>query len=149
MTDFYTKLKDDLNAVETDYPMRWVGSSYGNDACGSVTLNICDTSETYVQLFAFEFPEEAIAEELTQFSITTFINGEPNYTAWEGNDYQEAVDCAVEYAKAIWKEWVPVIIDEDDGFEHEGQWITDRTKSPCGRFDLTEEESNKLYGPAK
>ena len=34
----------------------------------------------------------------------------------------------------------------EDGFEHEGMWITDRTKSPCGRFELTPEESEKLYG---
>lgn len=31
-------------------------------------------------------------------------------------------------------------------FEFEGVMITDRTKSPCGRFDLTEEESIDLYG---
>lgn len=34
----------------------------------------------------------------------------------------------------------------DDGFEFEGIWITDRTKSPCGRFDLTPEEADELYG---
>jgi len=33
-------------------------------------------------------------------------------------------------------------------FEHDGIMITDRTKSPCGRFDLTDEESDKLYGNA-
>ena len=37
----------------------------------------------------------------------------------------------------------------EHGFEHEGMWITDRTKSPCGRFDLTEEESLKTYGRPK
>ena len=31
-------------------------------------------------------------------------------------------------------------------FEFDGICITDRTKSPCGRFDLTEKESNELYG---
>ena len=31
-------------------------------------------------------------------------------------------------------------------FEFEGVMITDRTKSPCGRFDLNEEESIDLYG---
>jgi hypothetical protein len=35
---------------------------------------------------------------------------------------------------------------DDDGFEFEGIWITDRTKSPCGRFDLTPEQSDELYG---
>jgi len=37
-------------------------------------------------------------------------------------------------------------VDNEHGFEHEGTWITDRTKSPCGRFELTPEESEKLYG---
>ena len=40
-------------------------------------------------------------------------------------------------------------MNNNGGFEHEGQWITDRTKSPCGRFDLTEEESLKTYGHPK
>ena len=34
----------------------------------------------------------------------------------------------------------------DDGFEYDGIWILDRTKSPCGRFDLTPEEAANLYG---
>lgn len=34
----------------------------------------------------------------------------------------------------------------DDGFEFEGIWITDRRKSPCGRFDLTPEQADELYG---
>jgi len=34
----------------------------------------------------------------------------------------------------------------DDGFEFEGIWITDRMKSPCGRFDLTPEQADELYG---
>jgi len=33
-----------------------------------------------------------------------------------------------------------------DGFEYGGIWILDRTKSPCGRFDLTPEEADNLYG---
>lgn len=116
MTDFYTNLKDDLNGihrpdVELTYPMLWTESSYHHDACGSVMLDIHEPSETYVQLFAFETAEEAAAEDLTQFSITTFINGEPNYTAWEGHDRKEAMEVAHEYAKAIWKEWVPVNAD--------------------------------------
>jgi hypothetical protein len=37
-------------------------------------------------------------------------------------------------------------MNDEDGFEFEGVWITDRYKSPCGRFDLTEEQSKELYG---
>lgn len=110
MTDLET-IKDLLNAVAdkaNEYPMRWIGSSYGNDACGSVMLDINEESETYVQMFAFETAEEAASENLKQYSISTFINGEPNYTAWEGDNGLEAMEVAHEYAKAIWKEWVPV-----------------------------------------
>jgi hypothetical protein len=32
------------------------------------------------------------------------------------------------------------------GFEHEGVWIEDSTKSPCGRFDLTPEQQRETYG---
>jgi hypothetical protein len=35
---------------------------------------------------------------------------------------------------------------KDDGFEFDGVWITDRYKSPCGRFVLTQEQSDELYG---
>lgn len=35
---------------------------------------------------------------------------------------------------------------DDKGFEWQGVWIEDRTKSPCGRFDLTPEQSTALYG---
>lgn len=34
----------------------------------------------------------------------------------------------------------------DEGFEFEGVWITDITKTPCGRFDLSPEQSEELYG---
>jgi len=36
--------------------------------------------------------------------------------------------------------------DDAEAFEFEGVRITDKTKSPCGRFDLTPEQSEKLYG---
>lgn len=36
--------------------------------------------------------------------------------------------------------------DDAEAFEFEGVTITDRNKSPCGRFDLTPEESKDLYG---
>jgi hypothetical protein len=34
----------------------------------------------------------------------------------------------------------------NEGFEFDGMWITDRTKSPCGRFDLSPEQADELYG---
>jgi len=37
-------------------------------------------------------------------------------------------------------------MQRNEGFEFEGIWILDRTHSPCGRFDLTPEEADNLYG---
>lgn len=39
--------------------------------------------------------------------------------------------------------------EQYEGFEHDGVWITDHTKSPCGRFDLTPEQSKATYGNKK
>tara|TARA_R100000781_G_C4059864_1_gene120637 strand:- start:291 stop:653 length:363 start_codon:yes stop_codon:yes gene_type:complete len=39
------------------------------------------------------------------------------------------------------------MVNKSHSFEFEGVTITNRLKSPCGRFDLSEEESSKLYGP--
>ena len=148
MTDFYNILRDLLNASEdAKFPMRWTESSYANDACGSVMLDIDEEGETYVQMFAFETAEEAAAEDLKQYSITTFMNGEPNYTAWEGDNYEDALSAAVEYANYIWENHAPS--KKDEGFDYGGIWITDRTKTPCGRIDLTEEESVQMYGHPK
>ena len=36
--------------------------------------------------------------------------------------------------------------EETEAFEFEGITITDKSKSPCGRFDLTPEQSKELYG---
>jgi len=112
---FHETIRDMLNAAADkagEYPMRWTESSFHHDACGSVMLDIHEASETYVQMFAFETAEEAAAEDLKQYSITTFINGQPNYTAWEGHDGLEAMEVAHEYAKAIWNslasEWAAV-----------------------------------------
>ena len=39
------------------------------------------------------------------------------------------------------------MVNELHSFEFEGVMITNRLKSPCGRFDLSEEESSEFYGP--
>ena len=267
MTDFYKALLEEISALPESKMagIKWVDSSYCNDACGSIMYNHDNDQETYVQLFAFETKADAI-QELgekygTQYSIKVSINGgtdwhdawdgddreeamvqaiieaekmmsmdadkggatktdfletltdelnartnqidadwdfcvfgtpsqyvalyewgmdddfptyvwvviEPNGyvedglhfptytvivsvngerdTVYEGKDRNTAIAFAIAKAVQIENEWVPN--DVEHGFEHEGMWITDRTKSPCGRFDLTEEESNELYGPAK
>ena len=62
------------------------------------------------------------------------------------NDEDEAIAEAVKLAKQMHNEFMPVVEEDQDGFEHEGMWITDRMMSPCGRFELTEEQSKEIYG---
>jgi len=55
---------------------------------------------------------------------------------------------SLEQAQDILLEQLSMDVRKDDAeaFEFEGVTITDRNKSPCGRFDLTPEESKDLYG---
>ena len=153
MTNFYEALLEEIDALPASKMagIKWENSSYSNDACGSIMYAHDNDHETYVQLFAFETKADAIqelGEEYgTQYAIKVSINGETDWEdAWDGDDREEAMVQAIIAAENM------MSMDADNaehGFEHEGMWITDRTKSPCGRFDLTEEESLKLYGPAK
>lgn len=63
-------------------------------------------------------------------------------------DYIQAE--SLEQAQDILLEQLSMDVRNDDAeafeFEFEGVTITDRNKSPCGRFDLTPEESKDLYG---
>ena len=144
--DFHAALLAEIRSMEASKMagINWENSSYNNDACGSIMYNHDNDHETYVQLFAFETKADAIqelGEEYgTQYSITVSVNGVLNYTCWDGDDREEAMVQAIIAAEKM------MSMDADKGFEHDGQWITDRTKSPCGRFDLTAEESDKLYG---
>lgn len=64
-------------------------------------------------------------------------------------DYLQAE--SLEQAQDILLEQLSMDVRNDDAeaFEFEGVTITDRNKSPCGRFDLTPEESKDLYGAVK
>ena len=79
--------------------INWENSSYSNDACGSIMYNHDNDNETYVQLFAFETKADAIqelGEEYgTQYSITVSVNGEIDYTSWDGDDREEAMVQAI------------------------------------------------------
>ena len=153
--DFHAALLAEISSLPASKMagITWENSSYNNDACGSIMYNHDNDSETYVQLFAFETKADAI-EELgeehgTQYSIKVSVNGEIDYTSWHGDDREEAMVQAIIEAEKMMSmdaENVPTIEDEEDGFEHEGMWVTDRTKSPCGRFDLTPEQSREIYG---
>lgn len=153
-SDFYAQLCADVNEASSN---EWQISNYHNDACGSVCFYLDNDTETYVQLFAFMTQEDADLEGLDVYGITVSCNGETDYDSWSGDSRDEACQQAALAAVKLRERYEAVLKEEaeeeDDeieiGFEHEGMWITDRTKSPCGRFDLTEEESLKLYGPAQ
>ncbi len=154
-SDFYAQLCADVNEASSN---EWQISNYHNDACGSVCFYLDNDTETYVQLFAFMTQEDADDEELSRFAITVSCNGETDWeTQWIGDSRDEACQQAALAAVKLRERYEAVLKEEaeeeDDeieiGFEHEGMWITDRTKSPCGRFDLTEEESLKTYGHPK
>ena len=60
------------------------------------------------------------------FTVIVSVNGEKD-TVYEGGDRNTAIAFAIAKAVQIHNEWIPN--DVEYGFEHDGQWITDRTKS--------------------
>ena len=138
---FHASLLKDINALPASQiaEMKWVNSSYNNDATGSVMFELTDDGDNYVQLFAFETTDDAVRElgdEGKQYGISVCRNGATTYDGWEGSDREEAMVQAIIEAEKL----------QSMCFEHEGVMLTDRTKSPCGRFDLSIEESEALYG---
>ena len=83
---FHDKLVSELNDKHGHLELRWHNSSYANDACGSAMFEIDNMKETYIQLHAFETPEEAREEGLEQFSITISFFGDIDYAAYVGDD---------------------------------------------------------------
>ena len=151
MKHYITQLRDDANdywfshygAEATVHPnIEWRDSSYHNDACPSICADLDGNAEWYVQLFAFESIEAAKAEGFDEiYGITVSSSDECNYSEWTGNDRNQAIKNAIDYACHLQAQHL-----RHGGFEHEGVWIEDRTKSPCGRFDLTPEQSEETYG---
>ena len=107
MTNFYEALLEEIDALPASKMagIKWENSSYSNDACGSIMYAHDDDHETYVQLFAFETKDDAIqelGEEYgTQYSITVSVNGEIDYTCWQGDDREEAMVQAIIAAENI------------------------------------------------
>ena len=99
--DFHAALLAEISSLPASKMagIKWENSSYNNDACGSIMFNYDNDSETYVQLFAFETKADAIqelGEEYgTQYSITVSVNGEIDYTCWDGDDREEAMVQAI------------------------------------------------------
>ena len=97
---FHASLLKDINALPASQiaEMKWVDSSYNNDATGSIMFELTDNGDNYVQLFAFETTEDAVRElgdEGKQYGISVCRNGETAYDGWEGNDREEAMVQAI------------------------------------------------------
>ena len=106
----HATLLADINALPASQiaDMKWVDSSYNNDATGSIMFELGDDprndGENYVQLFAFETVEDAVSElgeDGKQYGITICCDGEVFYDGWEGNDRNEAMAQAIIDAKNI------------------------------------------------
>lgn len=92
---FHDKLVSELNDKHGHLELRWHNSSYANDACGSAMFEIDNMKETYIQLHAFETPEEAREEGLEQFSITISFFGDIDYAAYVGDDRDQCIKEAI------------------------------------------------------
>jgi len=101
---FHASLLEDINALPASQiaQMKWVNSSYNNDATGSIMFELDDdprnNGENYVQLFAFETTNDAIRElgdKGKQYGIVICRNGDASYDGWEGNNREEAMVQAI------------------------------------------------------
>lgn len=153
MEHFITKLRDEANDYTTHPNIEWTNSSYCNDACPSIMFDLDNDNEWYVQLFAFEDKEAAEAEGFDFIYATKMVKeGEidwHNELNWTGDDMAEALRVAIAMAEQLQAEHLrlgQLLENLNGGFEHEGIWIEDSTKSPCGRFDLTPEQQRETYG---
>ena len=88
---FHDQLVAELNKRHIDAPLKWHNSSWHNDACGSAMYEIDNMKETYIQLHAFETPEDARAEGLEQYSITISFMGDIDYAAYVGDDRDRCI----------------------------------------------------------
>ena len=88
---FHDQLVAELNEKHIDAPLKWFNSSWANDACGSAMFEIDNMKETYIQLHAFETPEDARAEGLEQYSFTISFMGDIDYAAYVGDDRDQCI----------------------------------------------------------
>lgn len=89
------------DALITKSKIKWTDFSYGNDACNSIGFDLDGSGENYVQLFAFASQEDADIEGLEVYGVTYSVDGDIAYDEWSGNDRDEAVAKAVEYANKM------------------------------------------------
>ena len=61
--------------------------------------------ETYIQLHAFETPEDARVEGLEQFSITISFMGDIDYAAYVGDDRDLCISEAITVADRFFEKY--------------------------------------------
>jgi hypothetical protein len=133
--EFFSDLEAELNRRTTQIEKEWVYHANWLNAIEGIAYDfgMDQYFPTFVRLLYSQ----------QKFQVVVSVNGERDIV-YEGDDRNTAIAFAIAKAVQVENEWIPN--DVETGFEHDGLWITDRTKSPCGRFDLTAEESDKLYG---
>tara|TARA_Y100000593_G_C4279754_1_gene322114 strand:- start:512 stop:1015 length:504 start_codon:yes stop_codon:yes gene_type:complete len=105
---FFKALLEDLNKATEDPAIKWVTSSYHNDACGSVAVYVDSDSETIVQLFAYETEEDQALEQSDhKYGLTASIVGEFSVkNEFFTNDREEAIAAAVKAAVEVSEEYL-------------------------------------------
>jgi hypothetical protein len=146
---YHNELMNKANKL-ADGIVTFTNSSWHNDACGSIMFELPEHDDFYVMLYAFETEYEMKAEHFEDmFMVQAVEGGDFNEaTILFTNDENEAITHAVKLAKEMQDDQDIKDYEAEcsKGFEWEGVWIEDRTKSPCGRFDLSPEQSEALYG---
>jgi len=134
---YITKLIEDTQKATNAENVKWIDSSYCNDACPSIMYELTDDGENYVQLFAFETVQDARLENFKQYGITICKNGNHFYGDYETDCRKSAIDKVVSLAETMAK----------TGFECDGIYILDISRSLCGREKLTTQQAIDTYAP--
>ena len=106
--NFHAKLLAEVVAKNDDENIKWVDTSYNNDTTGSIGVNVCIDTETFVQLFAFETDEDAKVEGLDRYMVHVSVDGVDNYSACY-DDRDEAIKDAIAHAKQLNAENIPIV----------------------------------------
>tara|TARA_R100000278_G_scaffold97803_1_gene74827 strand:- start:1359 stop:1712 length:354 start_codon:yes stop_codon:yes gene_type:complete len=107
--DFHAALLDEVIKRNDDENIKWEDTSYNNDTTGSIGVNICNDTETYVQLYAFETEKDAKIEGFDRYMVIVLVDGAESYSD-EYNNRDEAIKDAIVQAKKLNSEYIPNVI---------------------------------------